>query len=108
MKTHFIFFWGLFITFLGIFGYKTVYGLFFDTANSTTNTFAAAAVFPTATPTPIPVGIATHLVISEVQITGGSGDADHDFIELYNPTNSAIDLNGHRLVKRTGNSGTDS
>lgn len=45
---------------------------------------------------------ATHLVISEVQIgKSGTGNADNDFVEIYNPTNSPLDLNGHRLVKRT-------
>lgn len=44
---------------------------------------------------------ANHLVISEVQITGGPGKTTNDFIELYNPTESAINLNGYRLVKRT-------
>lgn len=45
--------------------------------------------------------VADHLVISEVQITGGSGATTNDFIELYNPTGEAINLNGYRLVKRT-------
>src|SRR3989344_1999960 len=42
-----------------------------------------------------------HLVISEIQITGGSGQTTDDFIEIYNPMDSAFNLNGHRLVKRT-------
>lgn len=42
-----------------------------------------------------------HLIISEIQITGGSGQTTNDFIELYNPTNTAINLKGYRLVKRT-------
>lgn len=44
---------------------------------------------------------ASHLVISEVQITGGAGETTNDFIELYNPTENVINLNGYRLVKRT-------
>lgn len=51
--------------------------------------------------------IANHLVISEVQITGGAGQTTNDFIELYNPTSSPIDLSGYRLVKRTANGTTD-
>jgi hypothetical protein len=47
-----------------------------------------------------------HIVISEVQIAGTSG-VNEDFIELYNPTGSAYDLNGHRLVKRTASGTTD-
>jgi PKD repeat protein len=46
-----------------------------------------------------------HIVISEVQITGGS--ATDEFVELYNPTASAINLSGYRLVKKTS-SGTAS
>lgn len=41
----------------------------------------------------------SHLVISEIQIDGTT--ANEDFVELYNPTDSPIDLNGHRLVKRS-------
>lgn len=51
---------------------------------------------------------ATHVVISEVQIgQSGTGNAGHDFIELYNPTDLDIDLNGFKLVKRTTGSATD-
>lgn len=42
-----------------------------------------------------------HLLISQVQITGGSGHTTNDFVEIYNPTLSDIDLKGYRLVKRT-------
>ncbi len=41
------------------------------------------------------------ILISEVQITGGTGKANNDFIELYNPNSAPINLNGYRLVKRT-------
>lgn len=41
------------------------------------------------------------LIISAVQITGGTGRTQEDFIELYNPGSEPFDLNGHRLVKRT-------
>lgn len=61
----------------------------------------------TITPSPTPIIITTHLVISEVQIDGGTGNADQDFIELYNPTSIAIDLSGYRLVRRTGNGSSD-
>ncbi len=46
--------------------------------------------------------IAAHLVISEIQ-TGlsGAGNSGKDFIEIYNPTDSPVDLEGYRLVKRT-------
>lgn len=48
---------------------------------------------------------ADHIVISEVQIAGVG--ATNDFIELYNPTGSSVDLNGFRLVKRTATGSAD-
>ncbi|OGM31206.1 hypothetical protein A2803_01890 [Candidatus Woesebacteria bacterium RIFCSPHIGHO2_01_FULL_44_21] len=51
---------------------------------------------------------ATDLVISEVQIgQSGTGNAGNDFIELYNPKDTSVDLNGYRLVKRTAGDITD-
>ncbi|WP_274540834.1 lamin tail domain-containing protein, partial [Staphylococcus pseudintermedius] len=47
------------------------------------------------------------MVISEVQTSGGTGKTTNDFIELYNPTNCDIDLNGYRLVKRTASAASD-
>ena len=49
--------------------------------------------------------VATHVVISEVQIKG-DGDTKHDFVEIYNPTGSDIDLGDYkgsyiRLMKYT-------
>ncbi len=50
---------------------------------------------------------ATHLVISEVQISGvGVGTTENDFVEIYNPTDVDISLEGLRLGKKT--SGTSS
>lgn len=43
---------------------------------------------------------AGHVVISEVMI-GRSGNTTDEFIELYNPSNSSIDLNGFRLMRMT-------
>ncbi len=48
-----------------------------------------------------------HLIISAVQITGGTNHTQEDFVEFYNPTNSSIDLKGFRLVKRTAAGTTD-
>lgn len=48
-----------------------------------------------------------HVVINEVQITGGAGQTTNDFIELFNPTSSPFDLKGYRLVKRTATGATD-
>ncbi len=41
------------------------------------------------------------ILINEVQITGGIGKTENDFIELYNPNNFQVNLNGYHLVKRT-------
>ncbi|MDO8464228.1 MAG: lamin tail domain-containing protein, partial [Gallionella sp.] len=47
------------------------------------------------------------ILISEVQITGGTGKTDNDFIELYNSNDSRVNLKGYRLVKRTKTGTTD-
>src|SRR3989338_11602899 len=47
------------------------------------------------------------VLISEVQITGGSGKTANDFIELYNPTGASFNLKGYRLVKRTKTGAAD-
>lgn len=36
-----------------------------------------------------------------MQITGGAGKTTNDFVEIYNPTDQDVDLQGMRLVKRT-------
>lgn len=48
-----------------------------------------------------------NLIISAIQITGGTGHTQEDFVEFYNPTDLPFDLNGHRLVKRTAAGTTD-
>lgn len=48
---------------------------------------------------------ANHLVISEVQISGIN--STDDFVELFNPTDSAVDLADYRLVKRTSSGEAD-
>ena len=37
--------------------------------------------------------VANHIVISEIQV-GQTGHANNEFVELYNPTNSPVDLTG--------------
>lgn len=49
----------------------------------------------------------SNLIITAVQITGGTGHTQEDFVELYNPTSQSIDLSGYRLVKRTAAGVTD-
>jgi signal peptidase I len=106
---------------------QSSWALLTDTATSSNNTFAAAAMFgtptptptevpiptptatptetPTSTPTPSPV-VANHIVISEVQIIGAN--ANQDFIELYNPTDAPVSLTGWRLRKRSASGDEDS
>jgi competence ComEA-like helix-hairpin-helix protein len=45
------------------------------------------------------------ILVSEIQIEGGN--INHDFIELYNPGDSGIDISGYKLRKRTSG-GTES
>ncbi len=47
------------------------------------------------------------IVISAIQITGGTGHTQEDFIEFFNPTNTPYDLKGNRIVKRTAAAMTD-
>jgi hypothetical protein len=49
---------------------------------------------------------ASHIVISEIMV-GVSGTADNEFVELYNPTGSTVDLSGWRLTRKT-DTGTQS
>lgn len=75
------------------------YAFFTSGTVNANNTFTAAAVFPTAipsaTPTPGPTAMPTptplHIVINEVN-PNGSDSAD--WVELYNPTSSSIDVSG--------------
>ena len=48
-----------------------------------------------------------NILISEVQITGGAGKTENDFIEIYNSNNFQFNLKGYRLVKRTKTSTAD-
>ncbi len=57
---------------------------------------------------PVAARAASTPLISAVQITGGVGFTNNDFIELYNPTNQPFNLNGFRLVKRSATGITDS
>ncbi len=52
-------------------------------------------------------GISTSIVISEIQIAGTNG-ADDEFVELFNTSNTPIDLANWRLTRETSNGATTS
>lgn len=95
---------------------QSTHALYADTEMSSANKFQAAADFTaTTTPTPTPTGttptptpdeeeppLGTHIVINEVSSNGGT---TLEWVELYNPTGSAIDVSGWNI---TDNSDTGS
>lgn len=90
--------------------FRFTYGFFSSSSSSNNNVFSASDSFPTLiptvtltqtptqSPTPGPTS-GDHLVISEIQINGTT--TTQDFVELYNPTDSDVGLNGWKLRKRT-------
>jgi hypothetical protein len=81
---------------LAFISYKVTYSFFNDTATSTSNTFAAASVFPTPTGT-LSSNIANHLVINEVMFNPPNSNAcgaenDAEWVEIYNPTSDPVNL----------------
>ncbi|MCS7092207.1 MAG: lamin tail domain-containing protein [Patescibacteria group bacterium] len=48
---------------------------------------------------PVLSATANHVVISEVQIAGTT--STDEFVELYNPTNEDVDINGWKLARKT-------
>ena len=67
---------------------------------ATTPTPGVPTVPPTVTPSPSPTGLA--VVINEIAWMGTSASANDEWIELYNNTASAVDLNGWKLQSTTG------
>lgn len=43
---------------------------------------------------------ASHVVISEIQLSGGTGLSTSEFVELYNPTGSPVDLTNWKVSKK--------
>ena len=95
-----ILFYLVFLTFVS---YRVSKAYFTDMAVASSNTFTAASEFPT--PTGTEPQTANHLVISEVQINGAN--ANQDFVEIYNPTDNAVDITGWKLRVRNS-AGTES
>jgi len=58
----------------------------------------------TPTPTSTPSNLADHVVISEIMVKGDS--ADDEFIELYNPTSSNVNLSSWSIQYRGGGAAT--
>jgi hypothetical protein len=75
--------------------------------NETTSTSSQTSNIQLPTPYPSLKSNVGHILISQVQITGGTGKTDDDFIEIYNPTSWQVNLKGYRLVKRAQNSTSD-
>ncbi len=75
---------------LSLLSFRLTAAFFTDSANSTDNTFTAAAEFPISSP--------THIVINEVFVDGG---ANSEWVELFNPTASTAALDGWKLTDNT-------
>jgi len=71
-----------------------------------TSTLPTSTIQPLAPSLPSKSNV-NHILISQVQITGGPGKTDDDFIEIYNPTAVQFNLKGYRLVKRTHDDTSD-
>lgn len=87
MKTKFIFLSLLIVVCFSLLSYKVTYALFSNSAESSANTFTAAAVFPTSTIAPGDV------VINEINWGGSNGDGNDEWIELRNTSSNLINLN---------------
>ncbi len=71
-----------------------------STPTGTVTPTVSVTTTPSVSPTPTPSG--SHVVISEIQTAGGT--STDEFVELYNPTNTNIDVTGWRLAVRTAGS----
>lgn len=96
-----ILFYAVFTTFIS---YRVSKAYFASMAISTTNTFTAAAQFPTGTP---PATTSGTVVINEIMWTGSQGNSADEWIELRNMTNNTIDLSNWKVDNLgTGTPGT--
>ncbi len=78
------------------------------TLNTTASAISAStSVASTSNPqAPAPTSL-SHILISDIQTTGGSGKSNNDFIKMYNAADSAVDIGGWQLKKENA-SGTAS
>ena len=60
---------------------------------------SALSLFVISQPTKV-FSAASHVVISEIQIAATS-EPNNEFVELYNPTSSSIDITGWKLARKT-------
>lgn len=103
------------MAFFVVLGFGATHSFFSDAAASSNNIFSAASVFPTISPsvTPTPTSTSSaQLVINEVyydpdsehSVGGTNADNDSEWIEIYNPTSSTVNLQNWKI---TDNSGTE-
>jgi hypothetical protein len=89
-----------YIVLLGFVTFRTTNAFFTDSATSQNNQFVAASQFPTATPsatlTPTPTGTpSANIVINEAF---PHGNADDEWVELFNKSDSPIDISGWKIT----------
>lgn len=75
------------------------------TSSAPAETPAPVSPIAAQPPTPPAAVVAPKLLIFEVQITGGPGRSEEDFIKIYNPTPYAVDASGWKLRKRSKTGG---
>jgi hypothetical protein len=62
--------------------------------------FISLAYIVISRATPVRSATASHVVISEIQLSGGTGASTKEFVELYNPTNTSVNLQNWKLSKK--------
>ncbi len=82
-----------------IIGFVATHSFYSGAANSTSNVFAAASLFPTPTPPPL----ASTLVINEILPASSCVDGNKtvNWIELWNGTSGTVNLQGFKISDGT-------
>lgn len=83
-------------------GVPTPGGIYLYIAPTSTTPIVPVVVYPTSTPLTETAPAAKGVVISEIQVQGEDGG--DEFIELYNPTGSAVDLSEYSIQYVSGSS----